>query len=96
MNEYDNTMRPLNLNRLAYFLQILFFIRQQNTAPQQRSIAIVLSASSILYTGTMVSKLKRSHANIVLKPNQSNLLLPTVITFVAVNERRRGHGQWSK
>jgi transglutaminase 1 len=41
-----------------------------NTSSEPRSVSIVLSASSILYTGTTINKLKRSDAKIVLKPNQ--------------------------
>jgi len=45
-------------------------ISMHNTSSEPRSVSIVLSASSILYTGTPINKLKRTEANIVLKPNQ--------------------------
>jgi len=41
-----------------------------NTSSEMRSMSIVLSALSILYTGTTVNKIKRSSVDINLKPNQ--------------------------
>ncbi|XP_050439553.1 hemocyte protein-glutamine gamma-glutamyltransferase-like [Adelges cooleyi] len=45
-------------------------ISVHNTSMETRSISIVLTASSILYTGTTVDRLMRKQVKITLKPNQ--------------------------
>ncbi|VVC46164.1 Hypothetical protein CINCED_3A010363 [Cinara cedri] len=67
----DVELKLFDIEQITLGESFKIAISLHNTSTEQRTISVVLSALSILYTGTTINKVKRSQANIVLNPNQS-------------------------
>lgn len=66
MRVYPRELSSVVLNLRPGLLHLL-----QNKSSRPRSVSVVLSATSILYTGTKINKLKRTETDVVLNPGQS-------------------------
>ncbi|XP_050530109.1 hemocyte protein-glutamine gamma-glutamyltransferase-like [Daktulosphaira vitifoliae] len=82
IKDEDVEFKLFNIEHITLGESFKVAMSMHNTSAEIRNVSVVLSASSILYTGTTVDKIKRNQAKVTLKPGQRENLH----TFVKPSE----------